>query len=323
MKLMILGIPSEWMEPLNGLMNTAGLTGIFLTERDLAKSPAEELAEDDETRPVIHLDEPPPALVISFLPRDRSAPVETILARLGYFVISMGPVFRFHPLIPLIQPEVNPDHITLLGEQSVWKGRMVALPHPFLHPLLILSSILREIGDPVRIEASWFIPSHDMMKRLSLWDNSPLTADMLETQLARETSRVLGWTTGPSIAEHPVPCHFLICPEIAMDSVTLLFTIELRSPPDPDRIVHRIRNIRVSLDLIHPDYFITPAFEWATERTDPGSLNSQSSREQRVTIRTFRVRGSTLSFLCTWDPVELWFGTAILTAGLLRKYHGI
>src|SRR5207244_10692673 len=53
-------------------------------------------------------------LVFSSLPTDVAGPVETRFARAGYPVISNSSTHRMSDVVPLIIPEVNPDHLGLL-----------------------------------------------------------------------------------------------------------------------------------------------------------------------------------------------------------------
>src|SRR5690349_24576317 len=53
-------------------------------------------------------------LVFSSLPGDVAGPVETRFAQAGYPVISNSSTHRMSDMVPLIIPEVNPDHLGLL-----------------------------------------------------------------------------------------------------------------------------------------------------------------------------------------------------------------
>src|SRR6266571_4429960 len=62
--------------------------------------------------------EPEPPLdcdvVFSSLPADVAGPVETRFARAGYAVLSNSAAHRMDEQVPLLVPEVNPDHLALL-----------------------------------------------------------------------------------------------------------------------------------------------------------------------------------------------------------------
>lgn len=71
-------------------------------------------------------------LVFSALPYEESLKVEPQLAKEGKIVVSKAGAFRMDPHVPLIIPEVNPDHLDLLEVQRKvkdWKGGIIADPN--------------------------------------------------------------------------------------------------------------------------------------------------------------------------------------------------
>jgi aspartate-semialdehyde dehydrogenase len=60
-------------------------------------------------------------LVLSALPSEVAREVEPRLAAGGHLVVSNASAFRDHPRVPLVVPEVNPEHLSLLdGQVGVW-----------------------------------------------------------------------------------------------------------------------------------------------------------------------------------------------------------
>ena len=57
-------------------------------------------------------------LVLSALPSDAAAEVETRLAARGHLVVSNASAHRMDADVPLVIPEVNPDHLALLDAQA-------------------------------------------------------------------------------------------------------------------------------------------------------------------------------------------------------------
>jgi aspartate-semialdehyde dehydrogenase len=71
-------------------------------------------------------------LVFSALPGDVAGPVEEDFAAAGYAVCSNASAHRMDPDVPLIIPEVNPDHLGLIAAQRrvrEWEGFIVASPN--------------------------------------------------------------------------------------------------------------------------------------------------------------------------------------------------
>lgn len=67
-------------------------------------------------------------IVFSALDSSVAGPAEEALARAGHSVISNARNHRMDPDVPLLVPEVNPDHLELLRRQS-WSGRLITNPN--------------------------------------------------------------------------------------------------------------------------------------------------------------------------------------------------
>lgn len=89
-------------------------------------------------------------LVFSALPPDVATPVETELAKRGAIVVSNASPMRLEPDIPLVNPEVNVDHLYVVEAQRKkrgFKGFIVKVPNCTTAILtLSIKPILDEIG---------------------------------------------------------------------------------------------------------------------------------------------------------------------------------
>jgi aspartate-semialdehyde dehydrogenase len=63
------------------------------------------------------------------LPSDEAAIVEQKLLENGKVVVSNSSNWRMDPLIPLLNPEVNADHIFVLKKQKHGKGKIIKVPN--------------------------------------------------------------------------------------------------------------------------------------------------------------------------------------------------
>ena len=73
-----------------------------------------------------------PPVVFSALPTGEAKEWEPQFAAAGYAVVTNTSVFRMTPNVPLLIPEVNPDHTCLIPTQRVennWPGFIVASPN--------------------------------------------------------------------------------------------------------------------------------------------------------------------------------------------------
>ena len=74
----------------------------------------------------------PAKLVFSALPAEVAHEVEPRFAAAGYAVCSNASAFRYEKDVPLVIPEVNPDHLTLIERQQKgrgWSGLIVTNPN--------------------------------------------------------------------------------------------------------------------------------------------------------------------------------------------------
>ncbi len=71
-------------------------------------------------------------VVFSALPKERAQTIEPLFAQGGYAVITNASAYRMAPDVPLLIPEVNPEHTALIDTQRKgrgWEGYIVANPN--------------------------------------------------------------------------------------------------------------------------------------------------------------------------------------------------
>ncbi len=87
-------------------------------------------------------------LVFSALPGEVAGPIEENLAIAGYFVSSNAKNHRLDPDVPLLIPEVNPDHIQIIEHQrrqrSWERGFIVTSPNCSVTPLALALKPLQD-----------------------------------------------------------------------------------------------------------------------------------------------------------------------------------
>ena len=113
-----------------------------------------------------HLTDPPPAsitaqrveactpgrgprLMFSALDAAAAKDIEPAFARAGHIVISNARSYRMDPSVPLLIPEINPDHLGLLGRQRRdhgWPGAIVTNPNCSTVVLAMVLAPLRRFG---------------------------------------------------------------------------------------------------------------------------------------------------------------------------------
>jgi aspartate-semialdehyde dehydrogenase len=74
----------------------------------------------------------PARIVFSALPSSVAREIEPLFAQAGYIVCSNASAYRYEEDIPLIIPEINGDHLVLIGRQRAergWSGFIVTSPN--------------------------------------------------------------------------------------------------------------------------------------------------------------------------------------------------
>jgi aspartate-semialdehyde dehydrogenase len=89
-------------------------------------------------------------VVFSALGSSTAREVEPLLARRGLVVVSNASAFRMHPQVPLLIPEVNPDHLEMLDHQDFGPGGIVTNPNCSTIGLVLS---LKPLADEFGIEA--------------------------------------------------------------------------------------------------------------------------------------------------------------------------
>ena len=90
-----------------------------------------------------------PKVVFSGLDASVAGEIEGAFAAAGHIVITNARNFRMDPLVPLLIPEINADHLKLIGEQrrsKGWKGAIVTNPNCSTIVLALALAPLRQFN---------------------------------------------------------------------------------------------------------------------------------------------------------------------------------
>lgn len=91
----------------------------------------------------------PTQLVFSALPSDQAYQIEPELARAGKVVCSNASAFRMQPDVPILLPEVNPEHLSLINVQRKnhgWTGAIITNPNCTSTGLTVTLKALQTFG---------------------------------------------------------------------------------------------------------------------------------------------------------------------------------
>jgi aspartate-semialdehyde dehydrogenase len=145
-------------------------------------------------------------LILSALPSSAAREVEPRLVEAGHRVVSNASTFRADPAVPLIIPEINPDHLELLDPGA---GGLVTNPNCAVAPLaLALAPLHRAFGIRSVVATTFQAvsgagrggPTH-----LELSDNVLPVIPGEEEKVEREVQKLLGATAGAVVESAAFP----------------------------------------------------------------------------------------------------------------------
>ncbi|MGB2715192.1 MAG: aspartate-semialdehyde dehydrogenase [Vicinamibacterales bacterium] len=90
-----------------------------------------------------------PRIMFSALDANAAQEIEPAFARAGHVVISNARSYRMDPSVPLLIPEINPEHLNLLPRQRKeknWPGAIVTNPNCSTVVLAMVLAPLRQFG---------------------------------------------------------------------------------------------------------------------------------------------------------------------------------
>lgn len=200
-----------------------------------------------------------PTLALSALDSGPAATIEPAFAEAGYHVVSNAGAFRMDPRVPLVVPEVNGEHLSLIESQP-WSGSLVTNPNCTAMPVAIaLAPLHRAVGVEAVTVASYQAVSGAGYPGESAWDmadNVHPHPGNEEDKLTQEPQKILGAPAAPAgfavsarcvrvpVSDgHLVAVHVRtaesITPERAVELMEA-FDPRLELPSSPERLlVHR------------------------------------------------------------------------------------
>jgi len=152
----------------------------------------------------------PVAVAVAFSALDTAAagPIEPLWAQAGASVVTNASPYRMDPAVPLLVPEVNPEHVGLLAEQRKargWPGAIVANPNCTTAGLIVALAPLHRAFGVNRVFVSTMqaisgagwpgVASLDILGNVIPFIKSE------EEKVAQETRKILGRLAGDAIRE--------------------------------------------------------------------------------------------------------------------------
>jgi aspartate-semialdehyde dehydrogenase len=151
-----------------------------------------------------------PRVMFSGLDSKVAGGIEMEFAAAGHFVVSNARNYRMEQFVPLLIPEVNPDHLKLIPLQQQakgWKGAIVTNPNCATVPLVMALAAARQF-EPVRVTVSTMqavsgagypgVPSLDILGNLIPF------IDGEEEKIQTESLKIMGTLQSDRVVPHPM-----------------------------------------------------------------------------------------------------------------------
>jgi aspartate-semialdehyde dehydrogenase len=182
-------------------------------------------------------------LVFSALPAEIAKKVEEDFAKAGFIVLSNASSHRMDPTVPLLNPEVNSNHVHLIEKQrrqKKWDGAIVTNPNCTTAVLTLpLKPIFDEFGISRVIVTTMQALSgagHPGVPSLDIIDNVIPFISQEEEKVQSETLKILGSPEKPTNFKISASCNRVATLDGHMEAV-FVETKEEADPSDVARVM--------------------------------------------------------------------------------------
>ena len=186
-----------------------------------------------------------PKVVFSGLDASVAGDIEGAFAAAGHIVVTNARNFRMDPVVPLLIPEINPDHLKLIGEQrrtKGWPGAIVTNPNCSTIVLAMALAPLRQFNIRSVIVSTMQAVSgagYPGVPSLDILGNVVPFIGGEEEKMQSETLKILGSDGGRSPYPAIVSAH---CNRVAViDGHTMTVSVAFTKKPTLEAIKEAMR----------------------------------------------------------------------------------
>jgi aspartate-semialdehyde dehydrogenase len=256
-------------------------------------------------------------IVFSALDKAAAVGIEAAFRDAGHLVISNASAWRMAAGVPLLIPEINPEHLDLLGSG----GAIVCNPNCTSIPLVFaLAPLHRAFGVEAVMCASYQAISGAGYPGESAWDIlgnvHPHPGDE-EEKVAEEPRKILGALQGGAITPAPFPISARCVRVPVTDGHLVAAQIKLRGDPSLAQITEALQDFRAPIALPSsptPLLRVTTRRDRPTPRTDAmagGGMAITIGRVERCEVFTVKL------FALAHNAIRGAAGGAIANAELM------
>ena len=261
-------------------------------------------------------------IVFSALPSDLAKTVEPEFAKAGFAVASNASAFRREKDVPLLIPEVNPEHLGLIDIQQKkrkWDGYIITNPNCTTIMMTVTLKPLMPFGIERIFLASMQAISgagYDGIPSMAILDNVIPYIGGEEEKVETETKKLLGEFDGSEVIDAPfqvsASCHRVN----VMDGHTEAIWVEMTDNPSPEDVKNAFLSFDPGLSDLptEPD----PVIEVKEEKDRP-QPRMDRNLGRGMTVSVGRIRPE-IRYICIGhNTIRGAAGASILNAELLKK----
>jgi aspartate-semialdehyde dehydrogenase len=268
-----------------------------------------------------------PLLMFSALDAAAANDIEPAFAKAGHIVISNARSYRMDPLVPLLIPEVNADHLALLPAQRRergWRGAIITNPNCSTVVLSMALAPLRQFGlRSVMVTTMQAVSGagYPGVPSLDIMGNVVPAISGEEEKIESETQKILGSLHGNGVTPHPVVVSAQTTRVAVIDGHTESVSVSLDAKPSIEQVIEAMRSFRgrpqeLGLPLAPPAPVV-----WL-EAPDRPQPRLDAERDGGMTVTVGRVRRCPvldIKFIALGhNTIRGAAGAAVLNAELLQ-----
>lgn len=271
-------------------------------------------------------------VVFSALPATIAAGLEAELRRQGLFVFSNASSHRLDPRVPLLIPEVNPEHLALVQAQlREFPGFIVANPNCVVAGLAMALKPLMPFSPQAATVTTFQAVSGGGRRGVASWDILgnviPFIANE-EEKIVLETGKILGDWTGAGIHANGLELYPSCCRVPVREGHLQSVSVEFRQPPDSDALRQAFAAFSPEAQRLGlPTAPLRPILLREEEDRPQPALDVMPGEPERtagmaVSVGRLRTQGRRCSFfLLVNNTVRGAAGGSVLNAELAFRKH--
>jgi aspartate-semialdehyde dehydrogenase len=191
-----------------------------------------------------------PRLVFSAMDASVATEIEREFAQAGHVIVSNSRNHRMEPDVPLLIPEVNPDHLKIIPQQQRkrgWKGQIATNPNCSTMVLAMALAPLKQFGITGVIATTMQAISGAGYPGVASMDINANVIPFVggeEEKMQQETQKILGEFTGDGLRplNAKVSAHCNRVPVV--DGHTVTVSVAFERKPSQDDILRALVNYR-------------------------------------------------------------------------------